>query len=159
MLAGLVAGTAAACGDDGAKAGTSGGKCDVQVGTAPNAKPSVTIPDCATQPAGLVSRDIIAGVGREAKIGDTVNVQYVGVAWSTKQQFDASWDSGKATDVTPLGRASVIKGWNKGLVGAREGGRRLLIIPPGLGYGAQGAGGDIKPNETLVFVIDVLSVK
>jgi peptidylprolyl isomerase len=153
----LLLAVAAGCGGD--RSGSSGGRCEVQVGTEPDAKPSVTIPDCATKPAGLVTRDVIVGTGREAAVGDTVSVQYVGLAWSTKKQFDASWDRGaQPFDVTPLGRAEVISGWNKGLVGVRAGGRRLLVIPPGLGYGIRGVGSDIKPNETLVFVIDVVSV-
>jgi peptidylprolyl isomerase len=87
-----------------------------------------------------------------------VTVQYVGIAWSTKTQFDASWDNGSPFPFT-LGQGEVIQGWDQGVAGMKVGGRRLLIIPPSLGYGAQGAGGAIGPNETLVFVVDLLKVE
>jgi peptidylprolyl isomerase len=87
-----------------------------------------------------------------------VSVQYVGVNFSNGQQFDASWDSGQPFEF-PLGGGSVIPGWDQGVEGMKVGGRRELIIPPDLGYGAQGQPPDIPPNETLVFVIDLLDVK
>ncbi|WP_083929501.1 FKBP-type peptidyl-prolyl cis-trans isomerase [Catelliglobosispora koreensis] len=148
----------AACASAEEQAG-GGGPCDVKVGVEAGKKPSVTVPDGCDAPKGLEQRDIITGEGPAAKAGDAVSVQYVGVAWSTKKQFDASWDRGaKPFTVAPLGQASVIQGWNQGLVGAQKGTRRLLVIPSDLGYGARGAGNDIKPNETLVFVVDVVSI-
>jgi peptidylprolyl isomerase len=119
-------------------------------------KPDVTIPDGAP-PAALVSEDLVVGTGAEATPGTTVEVQYVGVAWSTKQQFDASWDRGRPFSFA-LGAGRVIRGWDEGVAGMKVGGRRRLVIPPSLGYGDRGAGGAIKPGETLVFVVDLLKV-
>lgn len=121
------------------------------------AKPTVEIP-AGAPPTELVSEDLVAGTGAEATAGSTVEVHYVGVSWSTKKQFDASWDRGKAFDF-PLGAGRVIRGWDDGVAGMRVGGRRRLTIPPALGYGARGAGGAIGPNETLVFVVDLLAVR
>ena len=87
-----------------------------------------------------------------------VEVHYVGVAWSTGDQFDASWDRGQTFSFR-LGGGQVIAGWDQGVQGMRVGGRRQLTIPPHLGYGARGAGGVIKPNETLVFVVDLVAVR
>lgn len=118
-------------------------------------KPDVTIPDEAP-PTDLVVEDLEVGDGPEAVPGP-VEVHYVGVAWSTKQQFDASWDRGDAFGFR-LGAGQVIAGWDQGVVGMKLGGRRRITIPPHLGYGARGAGGVIGPNETLVFVVDLLGV-
>ncbi len=85
-------------------------------------------------------------------------MQHVGVSWSTRRPFDASWDRGQPFTF-PLGAGRVIKGWDQGVVGMKIGGRRKLTIPPDLGYGSRGAGGAIKPNETLIFVVDLLEVK
>lgn len=120
-------------------------------------KPSVEIP-AGAPPAELVSEDLVTGTGTEATAGSTVEVHYVGVAWSTKKQFDASWDRGKAFDF-PLGAGRVIRGWDEGVAGMRVGGRRRLTIPPAMGYGTRGAGGAIGPNETLVFVVDLLAIR
>ncbi|HEY6203038.1 MAG TPA: FKBP-type peptidyl-prolyl cis-trans isomerase [Candidatus Limnocylindria bacterium] len=120
-------------------------------------KPSVDIP--AGPPlAELVREDLVIGTGAEATRGKTVEVHYVGVAWSTKKQFDASWDRGETFDF-PLGAGRVIRGWDDGVAGMRVGGRRRLTIPPAMGYGARGAGGAIGPNETLVFIVDLLAVR
>ena len=119
-------------------------------------KPDVTIPD-TPPPADLVIEDLEVGDGPEATPGQPVEVHYVGVAWSTKQQFDASWDRGDAFGFL-LGAGQVITGWDEGVAGMKLGGRRRLTIPPHKGYGAQGAGGVIGPNETLVFVVDLLGV-
>lgn len=136
----------------------SGGGCSVTVNSDTKAKPTITVPHC-TPPAGLQIRDIVAGTGAPAKVGDSVSVQYDGLSWSTRTQFDASWDDGgQPFVVQPLGRANVITGWNLGLAGVRVGTRRLLIIPPTLGYGTAGSPPTIKPNETLVFVIDVVAI-
>ncbi len=132
--------------------------CEVEVSADTAAKPVVEVPDCAP-PSDLVTAEIVAGAGGGAAAGDAVSVRYAGFNWSTGAQFDASWDRGAAPfDVSPLGSAPVIQGWNDGLVGAKVGERRLIVIPPGLGYGAAGAGGVIGPNETLVFVVDVVAI-
>ncbi|WP_279579038.1 FKBP-type peptidyl-prolyl cis-trans isomerase [Fodinicola feengrottensis] len=102
-------------------------------------------------------QDLVVGDGVEATKGTNVSVHYVGVAHSTGEQFDASWDRGQAFTF-PLGGGRVIKGWDMGVVGMKVGGRRRLVIPAHLGYGDRGAGGAIKPGETLVFVVDLLSV-
>ncbi|HZM82556.1 MAG TPA: FKBP-type peptidyl-prolyl cis-trans isomerase [Candidatus Limnocylindrales bacterium] len=149
----------AACGGDEGGGDAAAGPCDVKVSGAANQKPTVTIPDNCDPPAELKTRDVSQGSGPAAKEGNSVEVNYLGVAWSTKAQFDSSWNPGrKPFVVSPLGQASVIAGWNQGLVGAKAGGRRLLVIPPSMGYGARGQG-QIKPNETLVFVVDVVSIK
>ncbi|MGR6319294.1 FKBP-type peptidyl-prolyl cis-trans isomerase [Micromonospora soli] len=109
-------------------------------------------------PADLVIEDITVGEGPEARPGQLVSVHYVGVAHSTGREFDASWNRGDAFEF-PLGGGQVIAGWDQGVVGMKVGGRRRLTIPPHLGYGARGAGGVIKPNETLVFVVDLLGVR
>jgi peptidylprolyl isomerase len=119
-------------------------------------KPSVTVPE-GDPPAGLESVDDVVGDGAEASPGHTVSVHYVGVAWSTGAQFDASWDRMEPFRFG-LGAGQVIQGWDQGVAGMRVGGRRTLTIPPHLGYGSRGAGGAIAPNETLVFVVDLLDV-
>ena len=108
-------------------------------------------------PRKLVTEDIVKGKGRAAKAGDSVTVQYVGVSFSTGEQFDASWDIGQPFNF-PLGAGQVIPGWDKGIAGMRPGGRRVLTIPPELAYGAEGFPPDIAPNETLVFVVDLVSI-
>lgn len=119
-------------------------------------KPTVEIP-LSPPPRELVVEDLTVGEGEEATAGRDVEVHYVGVAWSTGQQFDASWDR-QAPFSFPLGAGRVIAGWDQGVAGMRVGGRRRLTIPPALGYGSAGAGRVIKGNETLVFVVDLLSV-
>ncbi len=119
-------------------------------------KPDVTIPD-GPPPTDLVLEDITVGDGEEATAGHNVRVHYVGVSWSTAQQFDASWDRGDEFEFR-LGRGQVIQGWDDGVAGMKVGGRRRITIPPEKGYGARGAGGVIGPNETLVFVVDLLGV-
>ncbi|MFE9655086.1 FKBP-type peptidyl-prolyl cis-trans isomerase [Micromonospora sp. NPDC006431] len=109
-------------------------------------------------PADLVIDDITVGEGPEARPGQLATVHYVGVAHSTGREFDASWNRGEPFEF-PLGGGQVIAGWDQGVVGMKVGGRRRLTIPPHLGYGARGAGGVIKPNETLVFVVDLLGVR
>jgi len=120
-------------------------------------KPAVTIP-AGPPPDDLVIEDLAVGNGAEATSGKTVDVHYVGVGWSTQTQFDASWDRG-GTFSFPLGAGRVIKGWDQGVAGMKVGGRRRLTIPAKLGYGDRGAGRDIKPGETLVFVVDLVNVK
>lgn len=120
-------------------------------------KPDVTIPDGAA-PTELVLEDLTVGDGALATSGLHVEVHYVGVAWSTGGQFDASWDRGDTLGFG-LGSGQVIAGWYQGVEGMRVGGRRRITIPPHLGYGARGAGGVIGPNETLVFVVDLVAVR
>ncbi|GGN23121.1 peptidyl-prolyl cis-trans isomerase [Lentzea pudingi] len=119
-------------------------------------KPEVD-PHDGPAPADLLIEDITVGDGPEATAGQFVSVHYVGVAHSSGEQFDASWDRGEAFQF-PLGGGRVIQGWDQGVQGMKVGGRRKLVIPPHLGYGARGAGGAIKPNETLIFVVDLLGV-
>jgi peptidylprolyl isomerase len=119
-------------------------------------KPEIPKPS-GTPPRKLVKEDIVKGKGPPAKPGDTVTVHYVGVSFSTGDEFDASWDRGQPFPV-PLGAGQVIEGWDRGLVGMRKGGRRMLTIPPELAYGRDGYPPTIAPNETLVFVIDALDI-
>src|SRR5215203_4702573 len=120
-------------------------------------KPVIPKPS-GSPPRKLDKQDVVKGTGPAAKPGDTLTVNYVGVAFSTGDEFDASWDRGQPFEA-PLGAGRVIKGWDKGLVGMRKGGRRMLTIPPELAYGAQGYPPTIAPNETLIFVIDALDIK
>jgi peptidylprolyl isomerase len=123
-----------------------------------NQKPQVDVPSDQQPPAQLELEDIVVGEGEEAAPGRQVDVHYVGVAWSTGEQFDASWDRGD-TFSFGLGQGRVIQGWDQGVAGMKVGGRRRLTIPPGLAYGERGAGGAIGPGETLVFVVDLLGVR
>ena len=121
-----------------------------------SSKPTVEIPD-GPPPTELVVEDLVVGDGPEAVPGKTCSMQYVGVAWSTKKQFDSSWDRGQPFSF-PLGGGQVITGWDRGVPGMKVGGRRRLTIPADLGYGSRGAGRTIGPGETLVFVVDLVSV-
>jgi peptidylprolyl isomerase len=108
-------------------------------------------------PFELVLDDLIVGDGDEATKGTKVSVHYVGVAFSSGEEFDASWNRGQPFEFK-LGAGQVIPGWDAGVEGMRVGGRRKLTIPSAMAYGARGAGGAIKPHEPLVFVVDLLSV-
>jgi len=120
------------------------------------AKPDVTIPEAAP-PADIVIDELVVGDGDEATAGRDVEVHYVGVAWSNGRQFDASWDRGDTFSFR-LGAGQVIEGWDRGVQGMRVGGQRRLTLPPHLAYGSRGAGGVIGPDETLVFVVDLVGV-
>ena len=109
-------------------------------------------------PTDLVITDLVEGDGAEAVAGKNVSVHYVGVALSTGEEFDASYNRGSAFQF-PLGGGRVIAGWDQGVQGMKVGGRRRLVIPPHLAYGDRGAGGVIKPGETLIFVVDLVGVK
>jgi peptidylprolyl isomerase len=119
-------------------------------------RPTVSVPD-GPAPTELVIEDVVVGDGQEAIPGMQVNVDYVGVSWSNGQEFDASWNRGQPLSFG-LGTGQVIQGWDTGVAGMRVGGRRTITIPPDMGYGAQGAGGVIGPNETLIFTVDLRSI-
>ena len=102
--------------------------------------------------------DLVVGEGDEATKGKKVTVHYVGVAFSTGEEFDASWNRGRPFEFK-LGKGQVIPGWDQGVAGMRVGGRRRITIPPQLAYGKRGAGGVIGPDETLVFVVDLIGVR
>ncbi len=120
-------------------------------------KPEIDFPG-GEPPADLEITDEIVGDGEEAKAGHTVSCHYVGVAFSTGEEFDASWNRGQPLPFL-LGGGQVIAGWDQGVQGMRVGGRRKLVIPPHLGYGKRGAPGVIQPNETLIFVVDLVAVR
>lgn len=154
-LAGVLL-TATACGSDDPSDASSPGPdaaSDVELGE----KPDVDV--AGADDAGELRRDdLVVGDGDEATAGDTVEVHYVGVAASTGEQFDASWDRGQ-TFSFQLDGGMVIEGWDQGVQGMRVGGRRQLTIPADLGYGERGVPGTIAPGETLVFVVDLLEVR
>lgn len=126
----------------------------VQVTGALGVKPEITLPD-GRPPAELVSADIVEGDGVAVPAAATVTTHYMGVSWrNAGRQFDASWDRGAPIQF-PL--SGVIQGWVEGIPGMRVGGRRLLVVPPMLGYGTQSPTPDIAPNDTLVFVIDMVA--
>ena len=114
-------------------------------------------PHLGGAPSDLVIEDLVVGTGDEATAGTRATVHYVGVAHSTGEQFDASWDRDEPFAFV-VGQGQVIAGWDNGVAGMRVGGRRRLVIPPHLGYGERGAPGAIAPGETLLFVVDLLDV-
>jgi peptidylprolyl isomerase len=119
-------------------------------------EPTVT-PPTGAPPTALVKKDLIVGTGPEAKAGQMVTVNYVGVLYSTGKVFDASWKRHETFPFT-LGKGQVITGWDQGIAGMKVGGRRELIIPAPLAYGSKGAPPTIPPNAALVFVVDLLAV-
>ncbi|GGP62145.1 FKBP-type peptidyl-prolyl cis-trans isomerase [Saccharothrix coeruleofusca] len=128
-----------------------------EVSGAAGERPRITVPtDCAPQD-GLVVKDLTPGTGAEVKAGSTATVQYELVTFSNGEVRDSSWERGQPYAVKDVGNASVIEGWNQGLIGLKEGGRRLLVVPSELGYGSGGNG--IAAGETLVFVIDAVKVE
>jgi peptidylprolyl isomerase len=148
LVLGLLA--VAGCGDD-----DDGGSGSATASDNLGEKPEVSVPD---EPAEEMEKiDIVEGDGKEAEKGDTVTVQYVGVAQSTGEEFDSSW-SRKEPFEFELGSGAVIPGWDIGIVGMKEGGRRVLVIPGDLAYGAAGQPPTIGPDETLVFAVDLEKV-
>ena len=123
-------------------------------GGSKGSKPTISAPS-GDAPKTLEQKDIFVGTGKEAITTSTLEVHYTLMAWSTGNLVESSWDSGQ-TATFPL--SGVIAGWQQGIPGMKEGGRRLLVIPPDLGYGAGGAGSSIGPNETLIFVVDLVKV-
>jgi peptidylprolyl isomerase len=119
-------------------------------------KPAVEVPE-GEPPTELETEDIVEGEGEAAEAGDTLTMQYVGVSYATGEEFEASWDLGQPF-IFELGAGMVIEGWDEGLVGMREGGRRQLVIPPDMAYGAAGNPPAIGPDETLVFVVDLVEI-
>ncbi len=120
-------------------------------------KPEIDFPE-GPPPSDLQVTDVSEGEGTEATSGATAVVHYVGVAYSTGEEFDSSWNRGDPF-AFPLGAGNVIAGWDRGVVGMKVGGRRQLVIPPDLAYGERGAGAAIAPGETLIFVVDLLDVR
>jgi peptidylprolyl isomerase len=155
---------AAGCGssDDNASSSSSSapaGSTTTQAAPAtakPRPKPTVKVPG-GKPPKKLVIKDLIPGTGPAAKVGDPITVNYIGVNFAGGKAFDNSYDRGQPFPFQ-LGGGQVIPGWDRGLVGMKVGGRRELTIPPNLAYGPQGQPPTIKPNETLVFVVDLLSI-
>lgn len=121
-----------------------------------NEKPEIDFPE-GDAPTELVIDDIVEGDGEEAKAGDTAHVHYVGVAFSSGEEFDSSWGRGAPLSF-PLGAGRVIQGWDQGVQGMKVGGRRKLTIPANLAYGDRGSGGVIAPGETLIFVCDLVGL-
>ncbi len=115
-------------------------------------------PHLGPAPDDLIIEDLIVGTGEEATAGQRAVVHYVGVGVSSGEEFDSSWNRDEPFTF-PLGAGHVIKGWDRGVVGMKVGGRRRLVIPAHLGYGDQGAGGVIAPGETLIFVVDLLELR
>jgi peptidylprolyl isomerase len=147
----------AACGSDSSTGSTEAAATAAESpGSAEKTKPKVTVPKGAP-PKKLEIKEIEEGTGAEAKAGDEVTVQYVGVNYKNGKEFDASWDRGEPFTFQ-LGAGMVIPGWDQGVEGMKVGGRRELIIPPELAYGPEGSPPAIGPNETLIFVIDLLEV-
>ena len=126
----------------------------LKISTDLSSKPAIPKPS-AKAPAELVAEDVVSGSGTGVKAGDQIVVSYVGVLYSTGEQFDASWDAGRPYSFV-LGQGNVIAGWDQGLEGMKVGGRRVLVIPPDLAYADTGQG-SIPPDATLIFVVDVLN--
>ncbi len=125
---------------------------------APTEKPQVDVPSDQPPSYQLELEDLEVGDGEAASSGRVVEVHYVGVSWKTGRQFDASWDRGDTFKFS-LGKGQVIPGWDQGVAGMKVGGRRRITVPPDLAYGKRGAGGVIGPDETLVFVVDLVGVR
>jgi peptidylprolyl isomerase len=153
----------AGCGDDGASTGADDledtamatDAAGVEVTGNLGEKPAISLPG-GEPPAELVIVDLVEGDGEAATAASRVTTHYVGVSWLQGGQFDASWDRGQPI---AFGLDQVIRGWGEGIPGMRVGGRRLLVIPPDLAYGEASPTPAIAPNDTLVFVIDLVGVE
>jgi peptidylprolyl isomerase len=171
ILAFCVALVVAGCGgSDDSSTGSSGSTSSTESASSPESgdsgettstkkktKPTVAVPK-GISPNKYAFRDLEPGTGATAKKGDTVTVQYVGVGYDTEKEFDSSWSRNEPFSFT-LGGGEVIKGWEQGVEGMKVGGRRELLLPASLAYGATGSPPAIGPNETLIFVIDLLAVE
>ena len=149
----------AACGGSSSSGSSSGEESSAPAKSSEESiktKPKVTVPS-GPPPTKLVENELIEGSGPEAKAGDEVTVNYVGVGYESKEEFDSSWSRSEPFSFA-LGAGQVIPGWDQGVAGMKVGGRRELIIPAELAYGAAGSPPVIGPNETLIFVVDLLSV-
>ncbi|MFI9012026.1 FKBP-type peptidyl-prolyl cis-trans isomerase [Actinosynnema sp. NPDC053489] len=138
----------------------SGPPCEVsqyQVTGAPGEKPTITVPTGCKPQDGLVVEDLVPGTGPEIKAGSTAQLHYVLATFRDQRTREASWDRGQPFELQNIGQASVIQGWNEGLIGLKEGGRRLLVVPSDKGY--PNGKGDIRPGETLIFVVDAVKVQ
>jgi len=163
-LAAALALVAAGCGSSNDKTGSTSSAAPAQSTTTATTpapakarpKPKVKVPS-GKPPKKLVIKDLIPGTGQAAKAGDPITVNYIGVDFANGKPFDNSYDRGQPFPFQ-LGGGQVIPGWDRGLVGMKVGGRRELVIPPSLAYGPQGQPPVIKPNETLVFIVDLLSI-
>lgn len=152
------------CGGDKSKTDTSAKAAPTQTQPAPlkpsgelAKKPKVQVPS-GPAPKTLQTSDLVKGKGPAAKAGDTVAVQYVGVHYRRGREFDSSWKRGQPFEFS-LGTGGVVRGWDQGIQGMRVGTRRRLVIPAALAYGAQGYPPDIRPNEPLVFVVDLVGIR
>jgi peptidylprolyl isomerase len=141
----------------GSTSSTKPGNSGETTSAAKKTKPTVTVPK-GISPNKYAFKELEEGTGATAKKGDTVSVQYVGVGYDSEEEFDSSWSRNEPFSFT-LGAGEVIKGWDQGVAGMKVGGRRELLLPPGLAYGSAGSPPSIGPNETLIFVIDLLSIK
>jgi peptidylprolyl isomerase len=147
----------AGCGSSDDSSSESTGASSSDVSTNLKVKPQVTVP-AGDAPKKLEEIEVVEGDGAEAKPGDKVTVQYVGVGYDSEEEFDSSWSRNEPFSFG-LGAGEVIAGWDQGVAGMKVGGRRELIIPASLAYGPAGSPPAIGPNETLIFVIDLLAVK
>jgi peptidylprolyl isomerase len=132
---------------------------DIAVAGEPGTAPQVTLPTTCSPPTALLSKDLVVGTGPEAAAGSTMEANYHLVTWSNGEVADSSFESGQTLPLENVGATEgLIPGWNEGIVGMHQGGRRLLVIPPDKGYGEQGRQPKVGPNETLVFVIEAVTV-
>ncbi len=148
---------AAGCGSDSASEKPAASSTPAAEATPVATKPEITVPK-GKAPKKLVIKDLKEGTGAVAENGKNVQVQYVGISFKNGRQFDASWDRGEPF-AFQLGAGQVIPGWDQGVEGMKVGGRRQLVIPPDLAYGKQGSPPAIGPDETLVFVVDLVGVQ
>jgi peptidylprolyl isomerase len=156
----LAAVTATACGSETSSSDEATGPAEVECRTVDAAVAETTAPDPTVPDEGITeleTTDDIVGCGDEVQADSAVQVHYVLKSQSSGQVVDSSWERGQPFDVT-LGAGQVIKGWDEGIPGMKAGGRRTLVLGPDYGYGAAGSPPDIAPGDTLVFVVDVLSV-